>query len=142
MTLRAPTCERRCRTQSTKASCNSMHGRCWSGMAYGRLSPVGRNVPRAQQPNGTFAAVHHRETVQRLRENKTDAGIVWKTEVAEALRQDAQVSSYLWRIASAMRSDMRSALSAMGSTGRPPTNTSRFSALLLRPTHLRTRIWR
>src|SRR5262245_45580583 len=38
-----------------------------------------------------FAAVHHRETVQRLRENKTDAGIVWKTEVAEALRQDAQV---------------------------------------------------
>src|SRR5262249_39246208 len=57
-----------------------------------------------------FAAVHHRATVQRLRENKTDAGIVWKTEVGEALRQDAQVSSSLWRIASAMRSDMRSAL--------------------------------
>jgi ABC-type molybdate transport system substrate-binding protein len=40
-----------------------------------------------------FTAVHHRETPERIRDNKSDAGIVWKTEVMEALRQGAQVEA-------------------------------------------------
>ena len=40
-----------------------------------------------------FTAVHHRETPERIRDNKSDAGIVWKTEVLEALREGAQVDA-------------------------------------------------
>ncbi len=38
-----------------------------------------------------FTAVHHRETPERIRDDKSDVGIVWKTEVMEALRQGAQI---------------------------------------------------
>jgi len=38
-----------------------------------------------------FTAVHHRETPQRIRQGQSDAGIVWKTEVLEALRQRAPI---------------------------------------------------
>jgi ABC-type sulfate transport system substrate-binding protein len=38
-----------------------------------------------------FTAVHHRETPERIRGDKSDVGIVWKTEVMEALRQGAQI---------------------------------------------------
>jgi ABC-type sulfate transport system substrate-binding protein len=40
-----------------------------------------------------FTAVHHRETPDRIRDGKSDAGIVWKTEIIEALRQGAQVEA-------------------------------------------------
>jgi ABC-type sulfate transport system substrate-binding protein len=40
-----------------------------------------------------FTAVHHRETPERIRDGKSDAGIVWKTEVMEALRHGAQVEA-------------------------------------------------
>ena len=33
-----------------------------------------------------FTAVHHRETIDRIRAGVSDVGIVWKTEVLEALR--------------------------------------------------------
>ena len=38
-----------------------------------------------------FTAVHHRETPERIRDDKSDAGIVWKTEVMEALRHGAPI---------------------------------------------------
>jgi ABC-type Fe3+ transport system substrate-binding protein len=44
-------------------------------------------------PNNWFTAVHHRETPERIREGKSDAGIVWKTEVLEALRGGAPVEA-------------------------------------------------
>ena len=42
-------------------------------------------------PNNWFTAVHHRETPELLKANRTDAGIVWKTETLEALRDGTQV---------------------------------------------------
>ena len=40
-----------------------------------------------------FTAVHHRETPERIRDGKSDAGIVWKTEVLEAQRHGAPVDA-------------------------------------------------
>ena len=37
-------------------------------------------------PNNWFTQVHHRETPERIRDGKSDAGIVWMTEVIEAQR--------------------------------------------------------
>jgi ABC-type molybdate transport system substrate-binding protein len=43
--------------------------------------------------NNWFSAVHHRETPDRIKGDKSDAGIVWKTEVLEALRHGANVEA-------------------------------------------------
>ncbi|MEK8089631.1 substrate-binding domain-containing protein [Thermithiobacillus plumbiphilus] len=42
-------------------------------------------------PNNWFTAVHHRETPERIQDDRADAGIVWKTEVLEAVRHGARV---------------------------------------------------
>lgn len=42
-------------------------------------------------PANWFTAVHHRETPDRIKAGQSDAGIVWKTETLEALRDGAQV---------------------------------------------------
>jgi len=44
-------------------------------------------------PNNWFTAVHHRETPDRIKAGTSDAGIVWKTETLEALRDGAQVDA-------------------------------------------------
>lgn len=44
-------------------------------------------------PNNWFTAVHHRETPDRLKAGTTDAGIVWRTETLEALREGAKVDA-------------------------------------------------
>jgi ABC-type molybdate transport system substrate-binding protein len=38
-----------------------------------------------------FTAVHHRETPERIQKGQSDAGIVWRTEVLEALRDGAPI---------------------------------------------------
>ena len=38
-----------------------------------------------------FTAVHHRETPERIGKDQSDAGIVWRTEVLEALREGAPI---------------------------------------------------
>lgn len=43
--------------------------------------------------NNWFTAVHHRETPDRIKADQSDAGIVWKTEVLEALRDGANVDA-------------------------------------------------
>jgi ABC-type molybdate transport system substrate-binding protein len=63
------------------------HG-IWSAIANGRECAACQTTER-----NWFTAVHHRETPDRIRDNKSDAGIVWKTEVNEALRQGAQVET-------------------------------------------------
>jgi ABC-type molybdate transport system substrate-binding protein len=40
-----------------------------------------------------FTAVHHRETPERIRNDQSDAGIVWKTEALESLRDGAPVEA-------------------------------------------------
>jgi ABC-type molybdate transport system substrate-binding protein len=43
--------------------------------------------------NNWFTAVHHRETPERIKAGTSDAGIVWKTETLEALREGANVDA-------------------------------------------------
>jgi ABC-type molybdate transport system substrate-binding protein len=38
-----------------------------------------------------FTAVHHRETPEKIRNNQSDAGIVWRTEVLAAQREGAPI---------------------------------------------------
>lgn len=42
-------------------------------------------------PNNWFTAVHHRETPERIKDGRSDAGMVWKTEVLAAVRDGADV---------------------------------------------------
>jgi ABC-type molybdate transport system substrate-binding protein len=79
-----------------------------------------------------FAAVHHRETVQRLRENKTDAGIVWKTEVAEALRQGAQVEGVELPPEDSLRDEVGYAIGAV-SNGQHKANAVKYLAFVAIP---------
>lgn len=44
-------------------------------------------------PNNWFTAVHHRETPQRIAAGQSDAGVVWRTEVLQALRTGAAVEA-------------------------------------------------
>ena len=61
------------------------HG-IWSKIANGQECVSCQTTER-----NWFTAVHHRETPERIRDDKSDAGIVWKTEVMEALRQGAAI---------------------------------------------------
>jgi ABC-type molybdate transport system substrate-binding protein len=53
-----------------------------------------------------FTAVHHRETPARIRDDASDAGIVWKTEVIEALRQGAEVEAVELPAADSLRDEV------------------------------------
>lgn len=53
-----------------------------------------------------FTAVHHRETPECIGDNKSDAGIVWKTEVMEALRQGAKVEAVELPVADSLRNEV------------------------------------
>lgn len=61
------------------------HG-LWQEISAGRECASCETTPR-----NWFTAVHHRETPARIIAGSSDAGIVWKTEVAEARRHGARV---------------------------------------------------
>jgi ABC-type molybdate transport system substrate-binding protein len=63
------------------------HG-LWDQIAAGKVC-----VSCETTPNNWFTAVHHRETPERIRDGKSDAGIVWRTEVLEALRDGVPVDA-------------------------------------------------
>lgn len=60
-----------------------------------------------------FTAVHHRETPERIREGKSDAGIVWKTEVMQALRQGIPVEGVELPAADSLRDQVSYATGAL-----------------------------
>ena len=57
-----------------------------------------------------FTAVHHRETPERIRDDKSDAGIVWKTEAMEALRQGANIEAVVLPPADSLRDEVSYAI--------------------------------
>jgi len=73
-------------------------------------------------PNNWFTAVHHRETPDRIRDNKSDAGIVWKTEVLEAVRSGAQVEAVALPPEDSLRNEVSYAIGAM--KGSPHAQTA------------------
>jgi ABC-type molybdate transport system substrate-binding protein len=63
--------------------------------------------------NNYFTAVHHRETPERIRDGKSDAGIVWKTEVIEAQRHGAEVDAVELPLTDSLRDEVSYAVGAL-----------------------------
>ena len=60
---------------------------------WGAISAGKECVACQSTPNNWFTAVHHRETPERIKAGTSDAGLVWKTEVLEALRTGTEVDA-------------------------------------------------
>jgi ABC-type molybdate transport system substrate-binding protein len=76
-----------------------------------------------------FTAVHHRETPERIRDNKSDTGIVWKTEVMEALRQGAPVEAVELPAADSLRDEVSYATGPL-ENARHKANADAYLAFL------------
>jgi ABC-type molybdate transport system substrate-binding protein len=63
--------------------------------------------------NNYFTAVHHRETPERIRDGRADAGIVWKTEVLEAQRRGADVDAVALPPSDSLRNEVSYAIGAL-----------------------------
>jgi len=60
-----------------RALCNSTRARCWSATAFWQTISGGKECVSCQATERNwFTAVHHRETPERIRDNKSDAGTV------------------------------------------------------------------
>ena len=68
--------------------------------------------------NNWFTAVHHRETPDRIREGTADAGIVWKTEVIEAVREGAPVEGVQLPPADSLRDEVAYAIGPLRNSPR------------------------
>lgn len=99
------------------------HG-LWSQIANGKECVSCQTTDR-----NWFTAVHHRETPERIRDNKSDAGIVWKTEVMEALRHGAQVEAVELPAADSLRDEVSYAIGAL-QNGRHRQNAASYLAFL------------
>jgi len=78
-----------------------------------------------------FTAVHHRETPERIRDDKSDAGIVWKTEVLEAQRHGAPVEAVELPVADSLRDEVSYAIGAL--EGRHKANADAYLAFIASP---------
>ena len=99
------------------------HG-IWSAIANGKECASCQTTER-----NWFTAVHHRETPERIRDNKSDAGIVWKTEVMEALRQGAQVEAVELPALDSLRDEVSYAIGALENS-RHKENAEAYLAFL------------
>jgi ABC-type molybdate transport system substrate-binding protein len=69
-------------------------------------------------PSNWFTAVHHRETPDRIKAGTSDAGIVWKTEVLEAVRDGAQVEGIELPPTDSLRDEVSYAIGALTDSPR------------------------
>lgn len=73
--------------------------------------------------NNWFTAVHHRETPDRIKASQSDAGVVWKTEVLEALRGGADVDAVELPEEDSLRAEVAYVIGALkSSTRRQPAD--------------------
>lgn len=82
--------------------------------------------------NNWFTAVHHRETPERIRDNKSDAGIVWKTEALEALRKGAKVDAVELPPVDSLRNEVAYAIGALTNSPRK-ANAEKYLNFLATP---------
>lgn len=102
------------------------HG-IWTQIANGRECASCQTTER-----NWFTAVHHRETPERIRDDKSDVGIVWKTEVMQALRQGAQVEAVELPASDSLRDEVSYAVGAL-ENGRHRENADNYLAFLATP---------
>ncbi|MBI3435318.1 MAG: substrate-binding domain-containing protein [Proteobacteria bacterium] len=79
-----------------------------------------------------FTSVHHRETPDRIRDGKSDTGIVWKTEILEALRSGAKVDAVELPPEDSLRNEVSYAIGAL-TDGRNKANADKYLAFLATP---------
>ena len=99
------------------------HG-LWTAIANGKECASCQTTER-----NWFTAVHHRETPERIRDGKSDAGIVWKTEVTEAVRHGAEVEAVELPPADSLRDEVSYAIGAL-ETSRHKANADAYLAFL------------
>jgi ABC-type molybdate transport system substrate-binding protein len=102
------------------------HG-IWSAIANGQECVSCQTTAR-----NWFTAVHHRETPERIRDNKSDAGIVWKTEVMEALRQGANIEAVALPPADSLRDEVSYAIGTLQNSPHKE-NAEAYLAFLATP---------
>ena len=84
-------------------------------------------------PNNWFTSVHHRETPERIRDGKSDTGIVWVTEAIEAQRQNAPVEGVKLPPQDSLRDEVAYAIGML--TNSPhKANAQRYLDFLATPT--------
>ena len=83
-------------------------------------------------PNNWFTAVHHRETPERIRAGLSDAGIVWKTETLEAIRDGAQVAAVELPPEDSLRAEVSYAIGPLEGSRRSGA-AARYLAFLSTP---------
>ncbi len=71
--------------------------------------------------NNWFTAVHHRETPDRIKAGRSDAGLVWKTEVLEALRDGAQVEAVALPAEDSLRNEVSYVIGVLGKAAHRQT---------------------
>ena len=69
-------------------------------------------------PNNWFTEVHHRETPERIRDDKSDTGIVWVTEAMEAQRAGMPVDSVKLPPQDSLRDEVAYAIGALTNSPR------------------------
>jgi ABC-type molybdate transport system substrate-binding protein len=69
---------------------------------------------------------------ERIRDNKSDAGIVWKTEVMEARRHGAEIEAVELPPADSLRDEVAYAVGALDN-GRHRANANDYLAFLASP---------
>jgi ABC-type molybdate transport system substrate-binding protein len=99
------------------------HG-IWSQIANGKECVSCQTTER-----NWFTAVHHRETPERIRDGKSDVGIVWKTEVMEAQRHRAAIEGVELPPADSLRDEVSYAIGALQNT-RHRANADNYLAFL------------
>ncbi len=82
--------------------------------------------------NNYFTAVHHRETPLRILLDKSDAGIVWKTEVLEAQRHGSGVDAVELPAADSLRNEVSYAIGVL-TNSRHKETAERYLAFLASP---------
>jgi ABC-type molybdate transport system substrate-binding protein len=82
--------------------------------------------------NNWFTAVHHRETPDRIKADQSDAGIVWKTEVLEALRLGANIDAVALPAEDSLRNEVSYVIGMLGNAAHPQAG-ERFLSFLRTP---------
>ncbi len=79
-----------------------------------------------------FTAVHHRETPERIRDGKSDAGIVWKTEVLRAVREGIAVDAVELPAVDSLQDEVSYAIGAL-TDARHAESAAQYLAFLTTP---------
>ncbi len=83
-------------------------------------------------PNNWFTAVHHRETPERIRDGLSDVGVVWKTEVQEALKGGAAIEGVVLPPQDSLRDEVSYAIGILSASPHRKSATS-YLAFLATP---------